>query len=267
MAASRRGARVPRCDLHLVARRRDQRDVVEHPPAALQAVRVRGLDLAERVLGSHHPERAQRARVEPHRKPHLGERHEVLRQPAHVHVGVADLGQRERGLRAVEDRPARVRGELRVADDPLFLVGLVGRAAQEAVGVAHAAALEGEGVQHPEAVEPVVEGALAHLVEGGPVAHERARQPLRHVAVHRQPADAHLLAQALEAEPPVAARGERGGVEAAGAGGHHGGARATAQERAAGDLVRRQGGDPLTSRRVACCTNRPKDQGKPWAGV
>ena len=240
------------CHLHLVAGRRDQRDVVENAPPTLQAVRVHGLDLAERVLGAHHAERAQRARIELHRKPDLGEGHEVLSKPAHVHVRVADLRQRERGLRSVEDRPAGIGGELGVADDPLLLVGLVGRAAEEAVGVAHASALEGERVEHPEPVEPVVEGPLAHLVEGGPVAHERAREPLRQAPLHGQPADPHLLAEALEAEPPVAAGRERAGVEAAGAGGDRGDARASAQERAAGDLVGSQGGRSSHLRRVAC---------------
>ena len=243
-----RGARAA-CRLHLVAGGRDQRGVVEHPAVARQPVWMHGLQAPERRLGAEHPEGAQGVGVEAHREPHLREPDEVLRDVADVHVRVRHLGQREGGLGAVEDRGARVGGEFGVADDPLLLRGPVGRAAEEAVGVAHPALADRERMEHPEAVEPVVEGAVPHLELGGPVADEGAMKPVRQPAVHVQAADPHLAAQVLEAEPPVGlgCGSRRARLHDTRSRGERGGAQAASDEGAAGELRSGHRGDPFTN--------------------
>jgi hypothetical protein len=82
---------------------------------------VRGADVPEAQRGALRAERAQRLGVELHRQRQLGHRHELVAETRDVHVGVRDGRELERGLRALEDRPARISGELVEADDALAL--------------------------------------------------------------------------------------------------------------------------------------------------
>ena len=135
--------------------------VVEHPLARAVEVRVRRGQHPRDLVGD--AGRLERLGVELDRDRRLGHRDEALAELDQVDVGVVGELRREHRAHALEERPARVGGELRVADLARVAGGAVGAGLEEAARVGDRAVADREPVQHREAVEPVVHRALAHL--------------------------------------------------------------------------------------------------------
>src|SRR5215204_7217793 len=94
-----------------------------------------------------------------------------------------------------EERPARVRRELGIADPASPLGFAEGVTSNETVGIRDLSVGKGKPVQHGQAVEPVIVRAVANLELTRPGSQQSAVQPRRHIATDRQGIDLGLAVE------------------------------------------------------------------------
>ena len=170
----------------LVARS-ERGGVVEHPLAGAVEVRVcRGQHPRDLVGDAGGLERLG---VELDRDRGLGHRDEALAELGQVHVGVVGELRREHRAHALEERAARVGGELGVLDLARVASGAVGAGLEEAARVGDRAVADPEPMEHRQAVEPMVHRALADLPLRRAGADQRALEPGGQLPDERQRVD------------------------------------------------------------------------------
>ncbi len=182
----------------VLAARAEVGDIGDQLVADRVVVGMRGRVDSGRLEGD--AERLQGLGVEGDRQRRLGHRHVFVAQSGQVDVAVVGQPRPEQGRRALEDRAARVGGELAVVDAAL-LRGAEGAATEVAVGVGDPAAAEGELVQHRQAVEPVAQLAIADLELGRSVAQQGAGKPIGDGPLHGQAVELDLVRQRGEPLP------------------------------------------------------------------